>query len=81
MRSSNGDCEKTTQHFAIMSASDFFYLSMLRLAEKRAKRFRNMLLVISPAGIDFVTRNFSYRVLVSYSQAAQFDPENMLATS
>ena len=40
-----------------------------------------MLFVISPAGIDYVTRNFSYRLLVSYSQAAQFDPENMLATS
>ena len=34
-----------------------------------------MLLVISPAGIDCVTRNFSYRLLVSYSQAAQIDPE------
>ena len=48
---------------------------MLRLAEKWAKG----LLVISPAGIDCVTRNFSYRLLVSYSQAAQFDPENTLA--
>ena len=24
VRSSNGDCEKTTQHFTIMSASDLF---------------------------------------------------------
>ena len=24
VRSSNGDCEKTTQHFAMMSASEFF---------------------------------------------------------
>ena len=67
VRSSNGDCEKTTQHFAMMSASDSFvgymrssmaskfFLStcMLRLAEKRAKRFRN------------VTRNFACLLLVS----------------
>ena len=65
VRSSNGDCEKTAQHFAMMSASDFFVgyirssmagcflLSILRLAEKRAKRFRN------------VTRNFACLLLVS----------------
>ena len=40
-----------------------------------------MLLVISPAGIDCVTRNFSYRLFVSCSHAAQSDPENILATS
>ena len=39
-----------------------------------------MLLVISPAGMDCVTRDFSYRLLISYSQAAQFDQENTLAT-
>ena len=65
VRSSNGDWEKTTQHFAMMSASDLFvgcmrssmaskfFLFMLRLAEKRAKRFRN------------VTRNFACLLLVS----------------
>ena len=45
MRSSNGDCEKTTQYFAMMLANDFFvgymrssmasyfFMSMLRLAK------------------------------------------------
>ena len=45
---------------------------MLRLTEKRAKGFA-ILLVISPAGIDCVTRNFSCRLLVSCSEATQFD--------
>ena len=65
MRSSNGDCEETMHNFAMMSASDLFvgymqsstarsfFLSMLRLAEKRAKRFRN------------VTRNSACLLLVS----------------
>ena len=39
--------------------ASLFFLSMLRLAEERA-----MLLVISPAGIDCVTLNFSYLLLV-----------------
>ena len=65
VKSLNDDYEKTTQHFAMMSASDLFIgymrlliasqfpLSMLRSAEKRAKRFRN------------VTRNFTYLLLLS----------------
>ena len=62
MRSSNVDGEKTTQHFAMMSASDFFvgymrssmasyitfFLFMLHLAKNEQKGFA-MLLVISPA--------------------------------
>ena len=39
-----------------------------------------MLLVISPAGIDCVTRNFSYLLLVSYSQAAQYKRQNVNKT-
>ena len=39
-----------------------------------------MLLVILPVGIDYVTRNFSYRLLVSRKQAAQRDLENMFST-
>ena len=67
MSSSNGDCEKTTKYFAVVSARDFLFeymwssmgsyvlLSMLRLAEKRARRFRN------------VTRNFACRDRLCYS--------------
>ena len=54
---------------------------MLRLAEKHEREGFAMLLVTSPVGIECVTRNFSYRSLVSCSQAAKFDPDNMLATS
>ena len=65
VRSSNGDCGKTTQHFAMMpgsylfigymqsSMASWFFLSMLRLAETRVKRFHN------------VTRNFACLLLVS----------------
>ena len=67
MSSSNADCEKTTQYFAVVSARDFLFeymwssmgsyvlLPMLRLAEKRARRFRN------------VTRNFACRDRLCYS--------------
>ena len=54
---------------------------MLRLAEKNEREGFAMLLVVSPVGIDFVTRNFNYGLLVSCSQAAQFNPESILATS
>ena len=59
VRYSNGDCGKTMQHFAMMSASDFFVwymrssmgswflLPLLRLAEKRAINLA-MLHIISP---------------------------------